>query len=166
MRRNNLPLNNKYTFMSISDIGETSQTCDNCGKPIRYVAHLKDSNNKNYYVGTECAKTLSVCDITNEYEMLEEFNAIKKSSEIRNFVTNGKEIKIFGYKDNYVIVVGKTLKGITKKMKLDKMYNLHGNVFSSISDTIDYINKNYYVENHFCFNDIFKYFDYLKRKVD
>jgi len=135
-KRGFLPMNIEYQFIGIDDIGEDRTVCNNCGAAIRYVAELRDSNNKVYYVGTECAKTLSKANISNEYQMLEEFNAMKKVATARNIIQKGIDndtLTIYPGKD-YCALVAKTGK-TAKKISLEPIF-IWGNEFKPMASII------------------------------
>lgn len=59
----NLKFNDKYTYLSIKRgnfIDGDCTFCDNCGKLIANVCNVvRHSDRKNFYIGTDCADTLS-----------------------------------------------------------------------------------------------------------
>jgi hypothetical protein len=162
--KRNLPLNDAYNFIGIFDNGEMNfNTCENCGKPIRYVVELKNSSNKSYFVGTECSKTLQKCNISNEFSMIEEINAFKKLSTAKNLLLNGSNIRIWNGFD-YSVIVGLNSRGNAKKIKIENIWDIFKQKnYSFIENFLTELknNKNSISEN-WCFNDIFKYLDYLK----
>ena len=166
MKRYNLPLNNKYTFISITDQGEGNfQCCDNCGTLIRYICHIKDISNKNYFVGTECVKTLQKAEITNEYSMNEQIRAFKKLAEMQNLIKTNNALKVWRSK-SYIIAVGlnknlKPLKCVVEKL-FDPFLGTTYPFIESFFDKTVPIGTN---ESEWCFNDIFEYFNKLRKNV-
>jgi len=161
-----LPMNNEYTFISVTDMGEENfSNCVNCGRLIRYVVELKDQQNKKYFVGTECAKTLANAKICNEYSMNEQINAFKKIATARNLIkkSNGT-LKLWGYNDGSVLmIVGKSGKA-PKKMYIEPIFDLFtGEKYQFIDSFLKEIYKNHSViTEDYCMMDIFDYFDSLK----
>lgn len=105
----NLPLSQTYTlvetfYRSIEDYG---CTCENCGKLISNVAHVKGDKDKNsYYIGMDCASTLT--GIKDDYFNFElqakaAFNAAKSAR-----ATLLKTIKQAKEKNIEVIIKAKT----------------------------------------------------------
>jgi hypothetical protein len=164
--KRNLPINEKYDFLGITDMGEGNfNTCNNCGKLIRYVAELRSSNNKKYYVGTECAKTLSQCQINNEFSMLEQFNAMKKVATATNLIQNGSNIKIWGFDDkSTVYIAGLNSKDTVKKITIEKQFDpLLGSEYEFINTFLDSVfNDHNVIIKDWCFYDIEQYLKTLK----
>jgi hypothetical protein len=161
-----LPMNNEYTFISVTDMGEDNfSSCVNCGRPIRYVVELQDAANKKYFVGTECAKTLSHAKINNEYSMNEQINAFKKIATARNLInkSNGT-LKLWGYNDKSVVcIVGKSGKN-PKKIYIEPIFDpFTGAKYQFIDSFLQETYKNHSViTEDYCMNDVFEYFDSLK----
>ena len=164
MRRYNLPLNNKYTFIEITDQGEGNyQICDNCGAFIRYVAHIKDINDKHYFVGTECVQTLQKAQISNEYSMNEQIRAFKKLSQAKNLIETNIKLKTWA-SSKYIILVGlnKNLKPV--KLAIEKLFDpFLGTSYAFIDSFIEEMTPKS-ITDDWCYNDIFVYFDQLKKQ--
>jgi hypothetical protein len=176
--RGNLKMNDVYQFIDITDLGEMNGTCcDNCGAPLRFVAHVKSTvlnPNQSYYVGTECVKTLAEASISNEYQLMESIKAFKKLSTAKNLYAKGKEnntLKVFKSKDR-AIIVAKTGKK-AKKVVLEDSY-IFCELFKPMNDFIKTAlnteDKHCYIsddERHgkysFCFNDVYKHLDSLNK---
>ena len=120
-----LSMNEKYTIIDITDAGEeTMCSCDNCGRRIRYIVTLKDSNGKSYIVGTECAKTLSDANISGFYSMLEHESLLKKVATAKNLIKNGSKVKIFLSSSlKYAFIVGLSAKGKPTKVLIEKTFD-------------------------------------------
>ena len=165
--KGSLSMNNEYTFMGINDLGEMNyEVCQNCGRNIRYVCELKDSTNKKYYVGTECAKTLQQAKISNSYSMLEEIAEFKKLASIKSLIQNGTDVKIWAYSQNVMelIIVGK--QGNTpKKMTLSRHYDLFkGEPYKFLDDYIlELYKKPEIIQTDWCMAHVFNYFNSLKK---
>lgn len=95
----NLPLNVKYelvrvSYISIIDGGGC--TCDNCGKLIANIAHIK-SGDKNYNIGLDCMDTILENNtlLDNESYFKYQFSdkpAIQKAKSLRSkMVKKAKE---------------------------------------------------------------------------
>ena len=165
MRRYNLPLNNKYDFIEITDSGEGNfNTCDNCGNIIRYIAHIKDSNNKHYFVGTECVKTLQEANISNEFSMLEQIRAFKKVASANNLLSNNDSLKIF-HSESFAVLVGYNKNKKPVKMAIERQYDPFKECYYSFVDSFLNQIKNIAITDDWCFNDIFNYHDKLKKRI-
>lgn len=119
-----LSMNNTYDFIGITDMGENNySTCNNCGRPIRYVCELKDSEQKKYYVGTECAKTLSEAKINNTFSMNEQIKSFKKVAEARNLIEKAENCKFWGNaSEDSILIIGKSGKK-AKKIFIEETYD-------------------------------------------
>lgn len=61
--RRNLPINDKYVLINSFYLGiENGVFCDNCNKNISNIAVIKNTENKVYNVGLDCAETLTHLD--------------------------------------------------------------------------------------------------------
>lgn len=162
MKRYNLTHNNEYIFIDITDNGDCNYTtCDNCGTLIRYVVHLQDINNKNYFVGTECVKTLLQCKINNDFSMNEQLNAFKKVAEIRNLIETNNKLKIFS-SENSAVIVGLTKNNKPKKLYIKRTFdNFQQKWYTFIDLLLSDIKKMHSV-NDWCYNDIFNYYNSIK----
>lgn len=162
--KRNLPINDTYKFISVTDLGEMNfNTCNNCNKPIRYVVELKNSSDKSFFVGTECSKTLQGCNISNEFAMAEELAEFKKLSTAKNLFLKGSEIKIFAGSD-YAVLVGLNSSGTAKKINVSPVWNLmEQKNYSFIDSFINELkNSKNVISKNWCYNDVFKYHDKLK----
>lgn len=58
----NLKFSDKYIYLGINrgsvESGNAS-ICDNCGKLITNIVHVSTMDKRHYYIGTDCAETLS-----------------------------------------------------------------------------------------------------------
>lgn len=156
-----LSMNEKYTFIQITDLGETSACCDNCGASIRYVVELLSSNGKKYHVGTECSKTLQEANISNVYSMNEQLKAFKKVSQAKNLIENGSKVRIAVYIDS-CIVVGLNKNGTATKVIIEKCYDPF--LATEIQCATDFIESvRPLKDNKFtCLGSPHWYFDHLK----
>ena len=162
MKHYKLAHNNEYTFIDISDNGEMNYTtCDNCGTVIRYVVHLKGADNINYFVGTECVKTLLNCRINNEFSMNEQIREFKKVAEAQGLIKTNNKLKIFASGDG-AIIVGLTKSNKPKKVFIKRIYDPFQEVFYPFIDSFLGELKNRDVVNSFCWMDIFDYLRSLK----
>lgn len=169
MKKNKGILNmcEKYTFEGIKDLGEISIiSCDNCGAFLRYVATIRDSKNKVYHVGTECAKTLSEANINNSYSMDLAFKEFKKVAEARLFLEKGENILIYGYekKKDKIVIAGKKGKAI-KKICIEPVFdNFKGEQLEFIDNFIQESYKNYSdsIIYDWCYAYVFNHLDNLK----
>lgn len=155
-------MNDIYTYISVTDMGEGElSSCDNCGRPIRYVVCLENSTKKKYYVGTECTKTLAAASISNEYSMNEAIKAMKEVAEAKKLVTC-ENCRIFKGGDYFVIVAknGKNPKKVTVKRTFDLFT---GEYYSFIDAFMDELTKRDDTVKSWCYNDVFKYYDLLKK---
>lgn len=163
-----LSKNEKYNFVGVSDLGEMNyNSCQNCSRAIRYVAELEKSDGNSVYVGTECAKTLSKYNISNDWSMIEQLNAMKTLSRAINLVNNGTEIKIWGsVAKNGLIIVGKNSKGTVLKINIDPLFDvfLQKN-YAFIDSFINEVHSTKKViVSGWCYNDVFTYQDTLKNQ--
>ncbi len=79
----NLPLNETYTLIDSHYAGaENYEVCDNCNKPITNIAHIKNSKNKDFHVGLDCASTLTGIG-DNPYLLREHEDFFKQSASLR-----------------------------------------------------------------------------------
>lgn len=167
MRHYNLPHNDKYTFIEITDNGEGNfTTCDNCGAIIRYVAHIKNCQNKSFYVGTECVVTLQGANITNEFSMLEQIRAFKKLAAINNLIQNNDNLKIWcSSKKTFAVAVGYNKNKKPLKLQIEKQFDPFLNESYKFIDTFLDTIQPQSVQESWCFNDIFVYYNKLKKQV-
>jgi hypothetical protein len=160
-----LPMNAEYKCIGITDMGEDNySTCNNCGRPIRYVCELINQENKRYFVGTECVKTLTKANISNEYSMYEQIKAFKKIAEARNLIEKSDNCKFWGLEDkSEIVVVGRSGKQ-PKKLFIEPIYDPFEDKTYDFVDM--FINEVYTKQNvtcrNWCYNDIYTYHDSLK----
>lgn len=167
-----LSMNDIYNFIDITDLGEMNYNiCENCGRAIRYMVHLKDSQNKSYYVGTECAKTLSEANINHSYSMNEQIKHLKTCSTVTALLKDEKT-KIWGNKD-YFIIIGKTGKNPIKlQLKpvfdifLQKNYSFIDVLISEVDKRSNVIRTGYCLAYCFDFYDSLKDSNYVRRLPD
>ena len=154
-----LSMNNKYLFVNITDLGEQSGVCYNCGSPIRYSVHLVDTNNEHYYVGTECSKTLAEASISNSYSMQETIKEHMKVAKAIRIIEQNKCVKLYSGKDRIIVVgmLGKT----PHKITIEKLFNPFTE--EPMQFTHDFVDK--YSDNNrdWCMAYVFDYFDELKK---
>lgn len=157
-----LTMNNNYKFIGIVDMGEANfDICNNCGRPIRYSCELIDQNNKHYFVGTECVKTLAGAKISNEHSMQEQIKEFKKIAEARLLLEKSDNIKIWAYnpeKYKEFFIVGSYGKQV-KKISIKPVFDLFEQ--KSLSFVDSFIDETYkrkdIIITDWCFNDIFTY---------
>ncbi len=91
--RRNLPINDKYTLIdSFYSSMENGNCCDNCNKIIANIAVIKNDNNKQYYVGMDCAETLTRLDgLYNAQLQFAESKAIR--AKINKAIKDGKQVE-------------------------------------------------------------------------
>lgn len=164
--KRNLPLNENYDFLGITDMGEMNYSvCANCGRPIRYIAELKNSKGVVSYVGTECVKTLIECKINNSFSMMDQINAMKKIATATNLINKGTDIKIWGYDDKTALyIVGKNSKGTVKKIFIEPLFDVFLQKSYSFIDALinDVFDNHTPILKEWCFYDIEKYMKSLK----
>ena len=126
----NLLLTENYTFVSakyISLIDGSGCTCDNCGKLISNIVTIKDSKNKFYNVGSDCAETLqSLQSDFNYFQNKDCFNEGKQlRAKIQKYIkkqNNSRYDVIYFYlwynKDNEPYLVCKSREGASSMQKL------------------------------------------------
>jgi hypothetical protein len=71
IREYRLPHSDKYYLLDItrgSVIDGMGSCCDNCGALISNIAHIKNENNQHFYVGMDCAETLSSLKDSEDFE--------------------------------------------------------------------------------------------------
>ncbi len=92
VRRYNLPLDHRYTLISIDYLGSLldggSSSCENCGKLIVNVATVKTETGNSYRIGLDCAETLSFTDNTTYWKIKE---AVALHAKILKWVRTTKE---------------------------------------------------------------------------
>lgn len=154
-----LSMCNQYTFIDCTDNGEDYNNCQNCGKLIRYTVHLIDNLKNHYFVGTECAKTLSEANINNSYSMIEQIKELKKCSEVKRILQN--KHNIWGHDESFYIVgvLGTT----AKKIYINPVFDIFtGNRLTFVDNLILELKDKCKNWNNWCMNDVFVYYDNLK----
>ncbi len=75
----NLPLSESYRVVSVqhgSVLDGVCTACDNCNKIISHIVTLQNSKGKTFYVGLDCAKTLTFSNTSAFEEKVYVFNQI------------------------------------------------------------------------------------------
>jgi hypothetical protein len=165
-----LKINESYEFINITDLGEMNyNSCANCGRAIRYVVELKDSQNLSHYVGTECSKTLQKYNISNDYSMNEQINEMKKLSKAINLVNNGSDLKFWGYgSKDYLHIIGLNKNGTPQKIYVQKLFDVFlQKEYKFINDFLNdvYTTKDVILKD-WCAWDYLSYYESLKTKTD
>ena len=161
VNKGRLSMNNEYKFIGITDKGEMDgTTCDNCGHLIRYICELIDVNNKHYFVGTECVKTLTEAKISNVYSMNEQIKEFKKVAEAQRLIESGAKVWQSG---EYFYIVGKLGKAV-KKVEIRPVFDMFEGFSYSFVDSFLLELKSLpgVIKHDWCFNDIFKHISSLK----
>lgn len=103
-----LPMNEQYKFIEIFE--SELCPCENCGRPISNVCELRTSKDRTVYVGTDCAKTLSMGDITNYWESVDKikrFNNFKSNKSKARTAVKKNGSRVLSVENMGVYVMGK-----------------------------------------------------------
>lgn len=112
VRQYNLPHSSKYLLLDISrgSIEDNATSCDNCGAIISNIAHIKNEDGKHFYVGMDCAETLTSLKDSEDFQMAKMymreankiFNAYKKHKDFEAEVNenNGFIHAFFTWKED------------------------------------------------------------------
>lgn len=118
MRQLNLSITQKYTLIESYYLSiENGCTCDNCGKIITNVAKVQGNDSKFYFVGLDCASTLTGIkgDFDFVYIHKANFNQAKQARAkvlkvIKDIKASGKNHKVelitFADDNNYFKQIG------------------------------------------------------------
>lgn len=96
--KRNLPIQN-YEIVDGYSLGDDKAPCDNCNKLLTNVVVVKGQDGKEYFVGTDCAATLSGIS-TDDIDFWND--SFKQSKSIRAKLN--KWCKTIGSKDFYFVV--------------------------------------------------------------
>lgn len=71
IRQYSLPHDHKYMLVDVckGSMEGNATVCDNCGAIISNIAHIKTPENKHFYVGMDCAETLTSLKDNEDFEM-------------------------------------------------------------------------------------------------
>lgn len=107
--RRNLPINDSYVLVdSFYSEGENGSCCDNCNKYITNIAVIENSNKKQFWVGLDCAETLTnLCGLNSALIQFTEAKGIRaKVNKAR------KENKIVTFENTYWGKIGVRAAGV------------------------------------------------------
>jgi hypothetical protein len=131
MNRYNLELNENYTLVDSFYTGPLTEgcgtTCENCGKLITNVAVIKNSKEKKFNVGMDCAETLTnvfglynaEMDFNELKSLTAKTNKIKKTNEVRfNIHSDGEMYCEYNHKERgWLNLWSKDMEFVNKYMK-------------------------------------------------
>lgn len=93
-----LPLNVKYTTEGITYISvlDGGGCCDNCGRTISNIAHVKSSEGKHYSIGTDCLETIIINNSLLDSEsymqyMYSDLPALQKAKSLRSKIISQRK---------------------------------------------------------------------------
>lgn len=87
-----LSINKQYEIIEANKAKDCICVCDNCSKPIKNIAIIKDSDNKFYNVGLDCATSLSETgSISNFTALIEAKKHISKMTKLYSFIKKEME---------------------------------------------------------------------------
>ncbi|MDP2720534.1 MAG: hypothetical protein Q8O75_01145 [bacterium] len=109
VRRYNLPLDHKYSLISIEYTGSLldggGSACENCGKLIVNIATVRTEENKIYHIGTDCAETLSFTDHNDFWKVRE---AQARHAKLMGYARKVKKAQAEGVKVTSEVQEGTT----------------------------------------------------------
>ncbi len=140
----NLKFNDKYVYLSIKRgniIDGDCTMCDNCGKLIANIVNVvRNSDKKHFYIGTDCAETLSKAKVLFNNGQASDFYVDMYSLGLVNrFVTQYNKtpelVSICGMRAEIIVTEMKDGKVKSKEVScyLNDIKNFHPNIYNSIT---------------------------------